>query len=160
MSEPDSSSWVLAKAERNGRPLLISFRQFPDGLPNAAYPKRISLFWTLSGPDVTGLPTDDEFDRLAVFEDRLIAALEHDEHSILTVVLSHNGENEFIFYTADVAGFVERLAGIPREDERYATSIRLGEDPSWSYFLGVIPENVRPLVSSSNSACEPETSEN
>ena len=160
MTEADSSTWVLAKAERSSRPLLIRFRQFPNGLPSATYPKRISLFWTLSDPDVTGLPTDDEFDRLATFEDRLIAALEHDQHSILTVVLSHNGENEFVIYTADVAGFIERLASIPREAERYPTTIRQSEDPSWSYFLTVIPENVRPLVPGGNSASETENVEN
>jgi hypothetical protein len=151
MGEPDSSTWVLAKAERSGRPLLIRFRQFPNGLPEATYPKRISIFWTMSDPDVTGLPTDDEFDRLATFKDRLIAALEHDEHSILTLVLSHNGENEFIFYTADVAGFFERLTSISRLEEHYPTSTRQAADPDWSYFLSVIPEKVRPLIAGSDS---------
>lgn len=108
---------------------------------------------------MTGLPTDDEFDRLAPFEDRLLAALEHDEHSILTAVLSHNGENEFIFYTADVTEFFDRLKNVSGEHERYPTSTRQSEDPNWSYFLSVIPENVRPLIGGGTSPKSDEPTE-
>ncbi|HEY8226970.1 MAG TPA: DUF695 domain-containing protein [Pyrinomonadaceae bacterium] len=143
MSYSDSSTWVLVKTERERRPLLIRFRQFPGGLPRATYSQRISIVWKLSDPDENGLPSDEEFDKLAAFEDRVMAAVEHDQHSIFTVMLSGNGESEFVFYTADVPGFIERLRSMPQEVERHPISIHQYDDSNWTYFEAVIPENCR-----------------
>ena len=146
MTESDSSNWVLVQAKTKGKPSLIRFRQFPSGLPKAAYPNRLSIFWQLSEPDVNGLPKDEEFDRLARFEDRVVDAVERDQHSLFTLVVSGNGANEFVFYTADVKGFIERLKQIQKEGEPYPTHVLRSEDSDWSYFLAAIPENVRHTI--------------
>lgn len=135
----ESLTWAGAEAEYNGQPLLIRFREFPKKFPKSKYPKRINIFWTMREADENGLPTDDEFDRLGTFEDRLTEAVEHDEHSILAGALTCAGKKEFIFYTADVSGFMERLTNMPQEEERYPITIQTYDDPNWSYFESVIP---------------------
>ena len=45
---------------------------------------------------------------MVAFEDRLVDAVEHDQHSILVGALTCNDQKEFIFHTADVTGFLER----------------------------------------------------
>lgn len=49
-----------------------------------------------------------------------------------------NGEKEFIFFTADVAGFMERLTNMPQEEGRYPITIERYDDPDWSYFEALI----------------------
>ena len=146
MTESDSSNWVLVQAQTKGRPSLIRFRQFPAGLPRGTYPNRLSVFWKLSEPDENGLPGDEEFDRLARFEDCLVDAVELDQHSIFTVAVSSNGTNEFVFYTTDAKGFIERLKQLPQETEPYPTYVMQSEDSDWSYFVALIPENVRNTI--------------
>jgi len=132
--------WAGAEGELNTRPLLIRFREFPKGFPKSNYPQRLNIFWKMSEPDENGLPTDEEFSRLAAFEDRLINAVEHDEHSILVAALTCNGAKEFVFQTADAPGFMERLTRMPQEKERYPITIQEYDDVDWSYFNAVIPE--------------------
>lgn len=93
----------------------------------------------MSETDENGLPTEEEFSRLATFEDRLVNAVEHDEHSILVGAVTCNGEKEFMFHTANVPGFLERLTNMPQEEERYPITIQKYDDPDWSYFKALIP---------------------
>ena len=91
----------------------------------------------MSETDRNGWPTDEEFSRLEVFEDRLVNAVESDQHSILVGALTCNGQKEFIFHTADVPGFMERLNNMPQEKERYPVTIQSYDDPDWYYFTAV-----------------------
>ena len=90
---------------RQGRPLLIRFRQFPATFAKENYPQRINVTWTMADAASTGLPTDAEQAQLVAFEDRLVAAVEHAAHSALSVVLTCDGKREWVFHTADVTGF-------------------------------------------------------
>ena len=81
--------------------------------------------------------TDEEFQRWATFEDRLVEAVEPDEQSILVGALTCNGEKEFIFHTADPAEFPKRLTDMPQETERYPIIIERYDDPDWFYFKEV-----------------------
>ena len=87
--------------------------------------------------DENVLPTNEEFERLERFEDRLIEAVEHDQHSILVLVLTTNGEREYGFQTADPDGFKQRLTDMEQEQERYPIEIHLYDDPDWDYYESV-----------------------
>lgn len=135
----DSISWVLAEGEHEGHPLLIRFREFPEDFPRASYPDRVNLFWQMIETDENGWPNEIEFERLRVFEDRLVEAVECDGESILSLVLTCNGEKEFVFHTADVAIFLSRLNNMTQEQDRYPITLVKHTDPEWSYFDSVIP---------------------
>jgi hypothetical protein len=137
----ESLTWALAEAECNSHPLLIRFREFPRTFPKWKYPQRINIFWRMSETDENGFPTEGEFSRLATFEDRLISAVEEDRQSILAGALTCNGEKEFIFYSADVPGFMQHLTDMPQENERYPITIQRYDDLDWSYFEAVIPKD-------------------
>ena len=78
-----------------------------------------------------GFPTKDELEKVHAFEDRLIEAVEHDEFAILSIVLTGNGQREFVFYTVDPQEFINRLTNMPQEEERYPIEIHCNEDPEW-----------------------------
>lgn len=130
----DSIPWLGADVDYNGRPLLIRLRQFAKEFPVSKYPERLNITWSMSEPDENGLPTDQEFERVAAFENRLVDAVEPDEQSILIGVLTCNGEKEFIFQTADPSEFLKRLTEMPQETERYPITIERYDDPEWDYF--------------------------
>ena len=90
-------------------------------------------------PEELGLPTQLESERLEAFENRLVEAVESDNHSILSVVLTCNGQREFVFHTSDPEGFVKRLIAMPQEQERYPIEIFNNEDPGWEYVATVTP---------------------
>ena len=136
----DSLTWAGAVAEYNHHPLLIRFREIPQPFPKSQYPERLNVFWKMSEPDENGLARKEEATRVEAFEDYLVDAVEHDAHSILVVVLTCNGEREFVFHTSDVAGFMSRLNNIPQEIERYPITIQRCNDPNWSYFESVVPK--------------------
>lgn len=135
----DSISWVGAEGECEGHVLLVRLREFPTEFPKSKYPQHINIFWKMSETDENGLPTDEEFSRLATFEDRIVNAVEHDEHSILVGALTCNGEKEFVFHTSDVPRFLQRLTNMPQEEERYPITIQKYDDPDWNYFKSLIP---------------------
>ena len=50
------------------------------------------------------------------------------------------GRREFVFHTADVAEFVQRLTNMPQEVERYPIDLLRNNDPDWAYFDAVTPQ--------------------
>lgn len=136
----DSLTWARAESQHDNHLLLIRFREIPETFLRSAYPHRINVFWKMDETDENGLPTENEFTRLETFEDRLVNAIEPDAQSILVAALSCNGEREFVFYTTDVSGFMERLRNLPQERDRYPITIQRYEEPAWSYFEAVVPK--------------------
>lgn len=133
----DSIPWTLWDGDYNGDALLIRLRNFPVEFPISKYPQRLNVTWTMYERDENGLPTDQEFERLRTFEDRLVNAVEPDEQSVLVGALTCNGEKEFIFQSKDPSEFLRRLTDMPQETERYPIVIESYDDPDWDYFKDV-----------------------
>ena len=93
----------------------------------------------MSFPDHEGLATKEELEKLHSFENRLVDAVELDESAVLAAVLTGRNEREFVFFAKEPKDFVRRLTEMPQEKDRYPIQIRLNQDPSWSYFDGIIP---------------------
>jgi Family of unknown function (DUF695) len=150
--EFESLARALAEGEFDGHPLLIRFRSFPQDFERTAFPERINVCWAMSDPDKQGLATPEEAMQLEAFEDRLVEAVESDQHSVLSVVLTCEGKREFVFHTADVAGFLQRLTDMPQEDLRYPIELHHSEDAEWEYDASIIPSE-RPCVGSRHDPC-------
>ena len=84
-------------------------------------------------PDESGLPSDDEAEALNEFEDRLVNAVEPDNHSVLAIAMTTGGVREWVFHTSDVKGFVDRLTKMPQNESRYPIEIHHQHDPEWHY---------------------------
>src|SRR5690349_23071254 len=111
----DSLTWAGAESRYDNHVLLIRVREIPEAFPRLNYPQRINIFWKMIEADESGLPTENEFGSLETFEDRLVNATEQDAHSLLVAALTCNGEKEFVFYTGDVSGFMQRLTNMSQE---------------------------------------------
>jgi hypothetical protein len=130
----ENDSWAIAECHTGEYPYHVRLRKVPSDFPRSNFPTRLNLFWSLSDTDANGYASKPELDKLHVFEDRLVEAVEFDQFSILTLVLTGRGEREFVFYTPDPHEFVRRLSQMPQEEERYPIEIHANEDADWEYF--------------------------
>lgn len=93
---------------------------------------RLEHWRLLPAPLSISAATQPELGQLQTFEDRLVKALEVNDFSVLTMVLTGNGEREFVFYARDQKEFVRRLSQMPQETVRY--------DARWDYFEQEVEE--------------------
>ena len=133
------SSWSLAEGEFKSRRLLIRSREFSAEFDRSEFPIRLNVFWRMEEPHEDGLPSESEFLKLEAFENRIADAVEVDNQSVLSVLLTCNGEREFVFHTRDRDEFLRRLTAMPQEEDRYPIEINSYDDPEWDYDKSVIP---------------------
>lgn len=50
------------------------------------------------------------------------------------VVLTGNGQREFVFHTSDPQAFIQRLIDMPQEEDAYPLEIHNDEDQEWDYY--------------------------
>ena len=88
----ESFGWRGVDCDYEDKPLLVRYREISDEFPRKKYSLRLNIIWRMYERDENGLPTDEEFERLETFENRLIEAVENDHHSILVLALTTNGD--------------------------------------------------------------------
>jgi uncharacterized protein YcfL len=135
----DSIGWSIAESQTDLYKFQVRYRRFEKAFPRTQYPNRLNIFWNVSFPDHEGLATKEELEKLHSFENRLVDAVEIDESAVLAAVLTGRNEREFVFFAKDPKDFVRRLTEMPQEIDRYPIQIHLNQDPSWSYFDEIIP---------------------
>ena len=65
-------------------------------------------------------------------------AVENDNHSILSMVLTGKGQREYVFHASNANGFLQRLTAMPQEKDRYPIEIKSFEDVDWDYVDSVL----------------------
>lgn len=133
-------SWSIAEGKYQGRPVIIRFRNFSQAFPRARYPRRLNVFWKFANPMENDLPSPEDSARAEAFENRLVEAVETDDHSILSIVLTGKGLREYVFHTSNANEFLQRLTAMPQEKDRYPIEINSFEDEDWKYDGSVIKD--------------------
>ncbi|MER2495365.1 DUF695 domain-containing protein [Vibrio neptunius] len=134
----EETAWAIAQGRTLEYKFEIRFRQFKEKPPTTEYGQRLNIFWEMSDVLSNGFPHKSELDKLHDFENRLIEVVENDEFSIMSMVLTGNGEREFVFHTPDPQEFVSRLSSMPQEQVPYPIQINLNEDLEWNYYFDEI----------------------
>lgn len=138
----DNDSWTIAEGHTGEYPFQVRFRTMPTDFPRSNFPHRLNIFWSMGEPNGQGYASKDELVRLHAFEDRLVEAVEPDNFSILSVVLTGRSEREFVFYTPNPQEFVQRLSEMPQDEGRYPIEIYASDDANWEYYENEV-QNVR-----------------
>jgi hypothetical protein len=136
----DALPWNLLEAINDAWPLLFRRREFPDAFPKGEFPHRLNVFWQMSESSSNGIPEDAESDRIRVFEDRIVETTEHDQQSVLSLVVTGKSQREYVFHTRSPDEFLRRLIDMPQELERYPIEIYQTEDSTWEYVDRVLGE--------------------
>ena len=111
--------WSVAQGEKNGRPLMIRFRtERPQDVEPTAFPILLSATWTFQ-PNEHGLPSSDEMERMDKFEDALATAMEASQTAHLMVVLTGDGDRDWLWYTPSEEQAMRQVNKALRGQPRY-----------------------------------------
>ncbi|CAN7500205.1 DUF695 domain-containing protein [Pseudoxanthomonas sp. LjRoot143] len=128
----ESDQWSLAEGLHNDKPLLIRYRgEFASKPDVSAYPILIRVSWSFATDD-SGMPESSASDAMAIFEDRLVSAVESHRDAVLAAVITNDGQREWLFYASSTREFGRRLTEMPQEEERYPISLTSENDSGWS----------------------------
>lgn len=133
--------WVLAKGTLDGHSLMMRYRKFSEDFPKNEFPTRINMICSVKEQTESGLPTRSEYERLGMFEEHLMNAVEDDEDSVLAMVITSSGKREFVFHTADAESFKQRLNHVYETKTEYPVDLDLEEDDAWEYINEFTPRD-------------------
>ena len=131
-------SWGIAKGATDEYEFEIRYREFSIPPDIDKYPQRLNIFWSMNETFENGFASENELAKMHSFENRLVEAVESDEFSIMSMILTGNACREFVFHTPDPQEFVNRLTNMPQESDAYPIEISCNEDPEWVYYYDEI----------------------
>lgn len=122
--------WSVGRAEKNGKPLLIRFRsERPQGVQSAAFPYLLSATWSYQ-PHEHGLPSAEEMVLMDKFEDAL-ASLEGSQAAYLMVVLTNDGERDWLWYAGSEEQAMSQVNQALRGHPPYPVQFSIQKDRAW-----------------------------
>ena len=133
--------WALAKGSRDGRSLMMRYRQFSEEFPKQDYPVRVNVVCYLEDQTPSGLPTRMEYARLDSVEDSLMELAEVDESSVLAMVITSSGQREFIFQTSNANELCRRVSKAYSGDPVRKLNVVQESKDDWDMFFQYIPKN-------------------
>ncbi len=136
-NSPDDSEgrWLIARGSASGRPLILRMRQeIPAGIQPTDYPFQITIRWGYEDRSNNGLPVTTALERMNELEDHL-DVIEGPANGVLVFSVTGDQRTEWIWYTRDKAGFIQRLNEALAGCERFPIEVYMADDPEWSAFL-------------------------
>ena len=126
--------WSVAQLEKNGKPLLVRYRtERPQGVETAAFPFLLSATWAYQ-PNEFALPAADEMELMDQFEDALASALETSQTAHLMVILTGNGERDWLWYTRGEAEAMRCVNQALKGHRPYPVEFSVQKDRGWKAY--------------------------
>ncbi|WP_299397805.1 DUF695 domain-containing protein [Pelagibius sp.] len=139
----ERDEWKGIAVEKKQGPGLLRWRvpvlQPGDG---DSHPTLIQVVWPYAEQGSAAMPSDQLFEELRVFEDRLCAAWEQDALAVLTAVLTFDGAKQWVFYTNDVQACTRRLNEMPQVEQPYPIEVTARPDGTWAFLRDEILRTV------------------
>ena len=130
-------SWAVAHSSIRNLPVIVRLR--PNLIDIAGHPQlshRIRVIWKYQPDSEFGLPATEEMTSMDVCENALIESLEKDNQTIMTHILTGDSMRQWIFYSSDVKGAVERLREIIDSGvSQTVLEATAQEDAQWEEYL-------------------------
>jgi hypothetical protein len=126
--------WSVAQLERNGKPLLVRYRnERPKSVVTTAFPFLLSATWAYQ-PIEFALPSADEMELMDKFEDALATALETSQTAHLMVVLTGNGERDWLWYASGEAQAMRHVNEALQGHKPYPIEFSVQKDRGWKAY--------------------------
>ena len=127
----------MAHSSIRNLPVIVRLR--PNLIDIAGHPQlshRIRVIWKYQSDSEFGLPATEEMTSMDVCENALIESLEKDNQTIMTHILTGDSMRQWIFYSSDVQGAVERLREIIDSGvSQTVLEATAQEDSQWEEYL-------------------------
>jgi hypothetical protein len=126
--------WRVAQLEKHGKPLLVRYRnERPKNAERASFPFLLSATWAYQRNEF-GLPSADEMKLMDKFEDALASKLETSQTAHLMVVLTGNGERDWLWYTVGEEEAMRLVNQALKGHKAYPVQFSVQKDRRWKAY--------------------------
>jgi len=140
MIEPNEATgptWATATSTNGERVIVFRFvSKLGTGTRRAHQRERIFLVWRFESE--TGMPCNQDVQRMDDLEDALAPSVEADDFATLALVSTGNGLREWTYYADSSDEFMARLnvalSGLPP----FPIEIHDAPDPEWQYYTDFV----------------------
>ena len=134
-----NNRWVRASGSLQEKPISIQFREdWTLAKDSGLYTICVQIAWHANSRDEsTGFPATEEQARIVAFTEQLQARLEPQEDSVVAMMITHDGINQWIIYSRDLDELKAGLESMPTDEGLYPIEVVADEDPAWDTFIQV-----------------------
>ncbi|MCA6062757.1 DUF695 domain-containing protein [Thalassolituus marinus] len=134
-----NNRWIRASGSLHDKPISIQYREDWETVRDADHMEIcVQIAWQAdSVDDSTGFPALSEQSRILTFSEHLQQQLEPAGNALVSMVIAHDGVNQWIIYCRDLEVLKEGLNQIPTGEGLYPIEVVADEDPSWNTFTQV-----------------------
>jgi hypothetical protein len=132
--------WSVLEAQKNGRPLIVRYRgERPNDIVPTDYPFLLSATWGYQTANPAGLPSEQDQELMSRFEDALESALESSGSAHLMVVLTGNGERDWLWYSRGEEDSMRLVNQALKGHKPYPVQFSVQRDPKWRAYTQFQP---------------------
>ena len=134
-----NNRWVRAGGSLREKPISIQFREdWQSAMDSGLYGVCVQIAWNAeSRDDSSGFPSTDEQARILAFTEQLQLVLEKQADSVVAMMITHDGINQWIIYTRDLDVLKKHLDEVPTTNGLYPIEVVADEDKAWDTFVQV-----------------------
>ena len=134
-----NNRWARASGHLNEKTISIQYREdWQQAKDSGLYEICIQIAWyAQTVDDSNGYPIISEQAKILTFTEQLQSKVEKDEGSVISMMITHDGVNQWIIYSQDLDAFKEGLEGVPVGEELYPIEVVADDDPDWHTFVQV-----------------------
>ncbi len=134
-----NNRWVRASGTLQEKPISIQYREdWTLARDSGKYPLCVQIAWhAQSLDDSTGFPAVAEQARIVAFTEHLQTRLEPDETSVVAMMITHDGINQWIIYSSDLEKLKTGLDSVPTDEGLYPIEVVADPDEEWQTFIQV-----------------------
>lgn len=131
--------WVQADGSLNDMPISIHSREdWQATADSGRFPICIQIAWHAEARDESNAyPSQQEMQQIEMFHHQLQAQLEVEGHTVIAMVITHDGVNQWVIYTDDIEQLKTDLNKLVAPEQGFPIEIVADEDPDWQTFKKV-----------------------
>lgn len=139
----DQRLWAIAVAKHQTLDRSVVYRyvqKFEPGFDRRTLPTRIDILWDYDSS--SGMPSDDERDRMDAAENAFSPGVEHDGAAALVYVETGEGRRQWSFYARSEDEFMQRFNDALSSSDVLPIRLEAVSDPDWSLHADFLHELV------------------
>lgn len=131
--------WIQADGSLNDMPISIHSREdWRTTAESGRFPICIQIAWHAEARDESNaFPSQQEMQQIELFHHQLQTQLEIEGHTVIAMVITHDGVNQWVIYTDDIEQLKSDLNKLVATEQGFPIEIVADEDPDWQTFKKV-----------------------
>lgn len=131
--------WVIADGTLNDLPITIHSREdWQETADSGRFPICVQIAWHANArDDSNGYPCLQEMQQIEMFHHQLQLQFEKQGHTIIAMVITHDGVNQWVVYSDDLEQVKNDLNQLIAPQNGYPIEVVADEDSDWGTFKKV-----------------------